>query len=95
MLLFFIVVAAAGAGLAYVSPWLPMLLLGIFLFLATLVYVIVSSGVWIALGYAALSVLIFELSYIIAGFLFDRAERPAAMSGFAKRNERVQSKERL
>ncbi|GJD90490.1 hypothetical protein BHAOGJBA_4029 [Methylobacterium hispanicum] len=93
MLLFLVVVAAAGALLAYAIAWVPVLLLGILLFLAVLIYTVPTDGVLVALGCGALAVTILQVSYAVAGFLLNRPERAAAPSGVFRRTKHVHSKD--
>ena len=93
MLLFLVVVAAVGAVMAYAIAWVPVLLLGILLFLSVLIYAVPSSGVLVALGSGALSVVTLQVSYAVAGFLFNRSGRVAAPSNVFRRTKHVHSKE--
>ncbi len=92
MLLFLVAVAAVGAGLSRAIMWLPVLLLGILLFLAVLIWTLPNAGLWPALGSGALSILTLEISYVVAGFLFGRSARSAATSGLVRRAKHVPAK---
>lgn len=92
MLLFLVAVAVVGAGLSIAVLWLPVLLLGIFLFMAVLIYTLPTKGVWPALGFGALAVLTLQFSYIVAGFLLARSDRATAASGLARRIKHAHSK---
>jgi hypothetical protein len=92
MLLVLVIVAAIGAGLSRAVLWLPVLLLGILLFLSVLIFTVPTDGIWWALGYGAASVLTLELSYLGAGFLFGRSERSASTSGVFRRDKHAHSK---
>ncbi len=69
-----------------------MLLLGILLFLSVLIYMMPTEGIWPALGYGALAVLMLQISYIVAGFFFSRSERADATSRIFRRTKPAHSK---
>lgn len=92
MLLFLVAVAAIGAGLSIAILWLPVLLLGILLFIAVLIYTAPTEGVWSALGDGALALLTLQFSYIVAGFLLGRSERATSASGLFRRAKHAHSK---
>lgn len=92
MLLFLVAVAVVGAGLSIAILWLPVLLLGILLFLAVLIYMAPTEGIWPALGSGALALLTLQLSYIVAGFVLGRSERAGATSGLFRRAKHAHSK---
>lgn len=92
-MLFLIIVAAVGAGLAYAITWLPVLMLGILLFLSVLIYASPTSGILSALGFAGASLVTLELSYLVAGLLFNRSGSLASTPDVLRGTERLHSKE--
>ncbi|GJD52189.1 hypothetical protein OPKNFCMD_4951 [Methylobacterium crusticola] len=60
--------SVCGAGFALVSPWLPMFLASIALFLGLLVYHLAAhEGVLHAVGLAGLALAVFQAGYVAAG----------------------------
>lgn len=93
MLLFLVIVAAAGVGLSYAITWLPVLLFGILLFLAVLIYTVPTSGILIAFGLAVACLVTLQISYLVAGVIFKRTESVASTSEVLHRTNHVSAKE--